>query len=200
MQPLSQPKAPTTKKSKKKIIPSSTQPKVSKDSKEMNPPSKTTHLQATKESVVIAVPIQSLEAFVTAEVQVNQLKSDDTTEVPKKIIKKEEVAEEQTLEIPTQLDKVNKEAQETSQSPYDTKSEIKVIKSFFTSHLSEVQDLTMNDYEESAGIQKDSDSDLQSMPDDDLRSVSGYEAADSDDTNDNEVSHSAYTSHDIASA
>ncbi|GJW04087.1 hypothetical protein Tco_1562943 [Tanacetum coccineum] len=38
------------------------------------------------------------------------------------------------------------------------------------------------------------------MPDDDLSSVSGFEAADSDDTNDNEVSHSAHTSHDIASA
>ncbi|GKC20996.1 hypothetical protein Tco_1023146 [Tanacetum coccineum] len=67
VQPLSQPKAPTAKKSKKKIIPSSTQPKVSKDNREMNPPSITTYLQATKESVVTAIPIQSLEAFVTAE-------------------------------------------------------------------------------------------------------------------------------------
>ncbi|GJU63058.1 hypothetical protein Tco_1244893 [Tanacetum coccineum] len=58
----------------------------------------------------------------------------------------------------------------------------------------------MNDYEESAGIQEYFESDLQSMPDDDLRSVFGFEAADSDDTNDNEVSHSAHTSHDIASA
>ncbi|GJR31240.1 hypothetical protein Tco_1107472 [Tanacetum coccineum] len=58
----------------------------------------------------------------------------------------------------------------------------------------------MNDYEESAGIQEDHDSDLQSLPDDDLRSVFGFEVADSDDTNDNEVSHSAQTSHGIASA
>ncbi|GKF67653.1 hypothetical protein Tco_0197332, partial [Tanacetum coccineum] len=59
----------------------------------------------------------------------------------------------------------------------------------------------MNDYEESAGIQEDSDFDLQSMPDDDLRSVSGFEVADSDDTHDNEVSYSAHTSQDdIASA
>ncbi|GJX87131.1 retrovirus-related pol polyprotein from transposon TNT 1-94 [Tanacetum coccineum] len=108
VQPLSQPKAPTAKKSKKKISPSSTQPK-------------------------------SLEASMTAEVQVNQLKAADTTE-------------------------------------------------------------TMNDYEESTGIQEDSDSDLQSMPNDDLSFVFGFEAADFDDTNDNEVSHSAHTSHDIASA
>nr|GEY54395.1 hypothetical protein [Tanacetum cinerariifolium] len=46
-------------------------------------------------------------------------------------------------------------------------SEIKVVKSFLTSHFSE--------------LQEDSNSDLQSMPDDDLRSVSGFEAADSDD-------------------
>ncbi|GKG36049.1 hypothetical protein Tco_0443727, partial [Tanacetum coccineum] len=48
---------------------------------EMNPPSTTTHLQETKEFVVIAVPIQSLEASVTAEVQDNQLKAADTIEV-----------------------------------------------------------------------------------------------------------------------
>ncbi|GJU96645.1 retrovirus-related pol polyprotein from transposon TNT 1-94 [Tanacetum coccineum] len=155
VQPLSQPKAPTAKKPKKKKIPSSTQPKVSNDSREMNPPSTTTHLQATEELVVTVVPIQSLEASVTAEVQDNQLKAADTIEVPKKIVEKEEVAEEQTMEIPTVaqlMDEVNKAAQETPESPYDTDSEIKVVKSFFTSHLSEVQDQTMNDYEESAGI------------------------------------------------
>ncbi|GKD26208.1 hypothetical protein Tco_1232422 [Tanacetum coccineum] len=72
----------------------------------------------------------------------------------------------QSLEVSViaELDEVNKAAQETPQSPYDTESEIK------------------------------------SMPDDDLRFVSGFEAVDSDDTNDNEVSHSAYTSHGIASA
>ncbi|GKA42569.1 hypothetical protein Tco_0735229 [Tanacetum coccineum] len=125
-------------------------------------------------------------------------------QVPEKIVEKEEVAVKQTLEIPIVaqlLDEVNKAAQETPESPYDTESEIKVVKSFFTSHLSKVQDQTMNDYEESAGIQEDSDSDLQSMPDDDLRSVSRFEAVDSDDTHENEVSHSAYTSQgDIASA
>ncbi|GKE89767.1 hypothetical protein Tco_1567242 [Tanacetum coccineum] len=123
--------------------------------------------------------------------------------VPKKIVKKEEVAKEQTLEIPTVaqlLDEVNKAAQETPEIPYETESEIKVVKSFFTSHLSELQDQKMNDYEESAGIQEDSDSDLQPMSDDDLRSVSGFEAADSDDTHDNEVSHSAHTLQDDISS
>ncbi|GKC66624.1 hypothetical protein Tco_1099222 [Tanacetum coccineum] len=149
--------------------------------KEMNPPSTTTHLQATEKLVVTTIPIQSLEASVTAEVQDNQLKAADTTEitVPEKIVEKEEVDVKQTLEIPTVaqlLYEVNKAAQETPKSPYDTESEIKVVKSFFTSHLSKVQDQTMNDYEELA-------------------------AADSDDTHENEVSHSAHTSQgDIASA
>nr|GEV23402.1 uncharacterized mitochondrial protein AtMg00810-like [Tanacetum cinerariifolium] len=50
------------------------------------------------------------------------------------------------------------------------------VKSFLTSHFSKLQDV--------------SDSDLQSMPDDDLRSVSGFEDVDSGDTHKNEVSKS----------
>ncbi|GJV32407.1 hypothetical protein Tco_1392807 [Tanacetum coccineum] len=97
--------------------------------------------------------------------------------------------------------KLTKQLKKLQRAPTNLESEIKIVKSFFTSHLSELQDQTMNDYEESAGIQEDSDSDLQSMPDDDLRSVSGFKAADSDDTHDNEVSHSAHTlQDDIASA
>nr|GEW89374.1 hypothetical protein [Tanacetum cinerariifolium] len=54
----------------------------------------------------------------------------------------------------------------------------------------------MHDSEETAGIQEDFDSDLQSMPDDDLRSVSEFEVVDSDDTHDNEVSQSDHISQD----
>ncbi|GJS59943.1 retrovirus-related pol polyprotein from transposon TNT 1-94, partial [Tanacetum coccineum] len=136
VQPLSQPKAPTAKKFKKKKIPPSSRPKVSKDSREMNPPSTTTHLRETEEFVVPDVPLQSLEASVTAEVQDNQPKAADTTDVPKKIVEEEEVAEEQTMD-----------------SPHDTESEIKVVKSLFTIHLFEVQNQKMKDYEESAETQ-----------------------------------------------
>ncbi|GJV77158.1 retrovirus-related pol polyprotein from transposon TNT 1-94 [Tanacetum coccineum] len=142
VQPLSQPKAPTAKKYKKKKIISLTQLKVSNVSIEMNPSSTTTHLQATEEFVVTAVPLQSLATSITAE----------------KIVETKEVAEELTLEIPTieqlldEVDNHNKAIQATSESPYDTESEIKVVKSFLTSHLSELQDQTMNDYEFSADI------------------------------------------------
>nr|GFD08809.1 hypothetical protein [Tanacetum cinerariifolium] len=46
----------------------------------MNPSSTTTHLQATKEFVANVVPLQSLEASISAEVQDNQPKAADATE------------------------------------------------------------------------------------------------------------------------
>ncbi|GKA35959.1 retrovirus-related pol polyprotein from transposon TNT 1-94 [Tanacetum coccineum] len=143
--------------------------------------------QATEELVVIVDPLQSIETSESAE-------------VPEKIVKMEEVAEEQSLEIPTveqlldEADKLNKVVQETPESPYDIESEIKVVKSFLTSHISDLQDQTMHDSKETHDIQEDSDTDLQSMPDDDLGSVSGFEVADSDDTYDNQVSQSDHIS------
>ncbi|GKC74228.1 hypothetical protein Tco_1120111 [Tanacetum coccineum] len=131
--------------------------KVSKLSKEPDEslilPSEEVSAEATADKSQSETNMQPL-----SQPKDNQPKAVDTTEVPKKIVEKEEVVEEQI-------------AQETLQSPYDTQLEIKVVKSFFTSHLSEVQDQTMNDYEESA-------------------------ATDSDDTYQNEVSHSVHTSQD----
>ncbi|GKA28782.1 hypothetical protein Tco_0715027 [Tanacetum coccineum] len=83
-----------------------------------------------------------------------------------KFVNMEEIAEEQSKEIPTaeqlldEVDKQNKVVQETPKSPYDTESEIKV------------------------------DSDYESMLEDDLRSVSGFEDDDSDNTQGNDMSYS----------
>nr|GEY59412.1 retrovirus-related Pol polyprotein from transposon TNT 1-94 [Tanacetum cinerariifolium] len=52
------------------------------------------------------------------------------------------------------------------------------------------------DEKQSLEIPTGSDSDLQSMPDDDLRSVSGFHTADSDDTHENEVSKSDHSFQD----
>nr|GEU48663.1 retrovirus-related Pol polyprotein from transposon TNT 1-94 [Tanacetum cinerariifolium] len=194
VQPYSQPKALTDKKSKKKKILTSTQPNVSNDSREMNPPSTTTHLQETEELVDIVVPNQSLEASVMEEVQDNQLKAADTIKVPEKTVEKEKVDEEQTLEIPLleqlleEVDNHNQAVQTTSESPYATESEIKVVKSFLTNHLSKLHDQTINDYEVSADIQENSNSDLHSIPDDELRSVLKFETTDSDNFHKNDVS------------
>nr|GEU34432.1 aluminum-activated malate transporter 12-like [Tanacetum cinerariifolium] len=105
----------------------------------------------------------------------------------------EEVDEEQYLEIPIvrhlldEVDKLNKDVQEPLESPYDTKSEIKVVKSFFSCHISKLKDHTMHDSKETVDIHEGSNSDLQSMPDDDLKSILGFHTADSDDTHKNEV-------------
>ncbi|GKC88517.1 hypothetical protein Tco_1149166 [Tanacetum coccineum] len=100
----------------------------------------------------------------------------------------DEDAEDQSMKIPTveqlldEVDKQNKVVQETPESPYDTESEIKVVKSYFTSQISKLQDQIMHDSGELVNYE--------SMPEDDLRSVLGFEAVDSDDTQGNDVSHS----------
>ncbi|GKF02201.1 hypothetical protein Tco_0029124 [Tanacetum coccineum] len=114
--------------------------------------------------------------------------------VPEKVVDFKEIAEEHSLEISTveqlldEVDNQNIGVQETSKSPYDTESEIMVVKSFLTSRLHEIQVKSMHHSEETADFQEGSDSDLQSMPDDELRSVSGFETAESDDFLDNEMS------------
>nr|GEV54943.1 retrovirus-related Pol polyprotein from transposon TNT 1-94 [Tanacetum cinerariifolium] len=71
VQPLSQPKAPTAKKPKKKKIPSSTKPKVSNVSREMNPSSTTTHLHETKEFMATTIPIQNVDSDDTHDNEVS---------------------------------------------------------------------------------------------------------------------------------
>ncbi|GKB12457.1 hypothetical protein Tco_0846380 [Tanacetum coccineum] len=85
-----------------------------------------------------------------------------------KFVAMEKVAEEQSLEIPT-VEQLLDEADKLN----------KVLK-----------DQTMHDSEEIVDIHEGSDSDLQSMPDDDLRFVSGFHTADFDNTHENEVSNS----------
>nr|GEX66584.1 retrovirus-related Pol polyprotein from transposon TNT 1-94 [Tanacetum cinerariifolium] len=111
-----------------------------------------------------------------------------------KIVELKEKAEEQSLEFPSveqlldEVDNHNKAVQESSESPYDTESEIMVVKSFLTSRLHELQVKSMHDFAATTDMQECSDSDMQSMPDDELRSISGFETADSDNLLDNEVS------------
>nr|GEX98943.1 nodal modulator 1 [Tanacetum cinerariifolium] len=122
VQPVTQPKAPTAKNPRKKKIISSTQPKVSNDSREMNPSLTTTYLQATKEFVVTVIPLQSLEASISAEVQDNQPKVIDAIEVPEKTIELKEKVKEQSLKFPSieqlldEVDNHNKAVQESSEN------------------------------------------------------------------------------------
>ncbi|GJR91735.1 hypothetical protein Tco_0215746 [Tanacetum coccineum] len=133
-------------------------------------------------TVATADATKSLVASELAREQVNQPSTAEAEKVLDQNVEEEvkdagfiamkEIAKEQSLEFPTveqllvEADKLNKVVQETPENQ------------------------TMHDSKETAKIQEDSDSDLQSMPDDDLRSVSGFKAADSDDTHKNEVSKS----------
>ncbi|GJZ23008.1 hypothetical protein Tco_0560467 [Tanacetum coccineum] len=203
--PSRESKATTDLKTKKKKIPPSSKPKSLYKVKVILPKKQVAKAQHAEVTVAIDDATKSLVASELAEEQGNQLSATEAKKVldqnveeekDAEFVAMEEVAEEQSLEFPTveqlldEADKLNKAVQETPESPYDTESKIKVVKSFLTSHISELQDQTMHDSEETADIHEDSDSDLQSMPDDDLRSVSGFDTADSDDTHENEVSKS----------
>nr|GEW21356.1 hypothetical protein [Tanacetum cinerariifolium] len=148
----------------------------------------TQHAEVT---VATANATKSLEDFELAEEQGNQPSAAKTKKEPKKIVEMEEDAEDQSMEIPTieqlldEVDKQKKVVQETLESPYDTESKIKVVKSYFTSQIPKLQDHIMHDSGESANYE--------SIPEDDLRYVLGFEATDSDDTQSNDVSHLDHT-------
>ncbi|GJU58675.1 hypothetical protein Tco_1236441 [Tanacetum coccineum] len=80
--------------------------------------------------------------------------------------------EEVTFEkIMDEVDSKTQGAQENAESPYDTESEIKIIKYYQAATISEVEE----------GDDSDSLSGLRSMPDDDLASMTGFETQDSAD-------------------
>nr|GEY00214.1 retrovirus-related Pol polyprotein from transposon TNT 1-94 [Tanacetum cinerariifolium] len=168
-QPITQPKAPIDLKTKKKKIPSSSQPKSLYKVRVILPKKQVVETQHAEVTVATADATKSLEASELAEEQGNQPSAAKTKKEPKKIIEIEEDVEDQSMEILTvkqlldEVDKQKKDVQETPKSPYDTESEIKVVKSYFTSQIPKLHDQIMHDSDESA--------DNESMPKDDLRSV-----------------------------
>nr|GEX08865.1 hypothetical protein [Tanacetum cinerariifolium] len=184
MQFITQSKAPTDLKTKHKIITPSYKPKSPHKVRAILPKKQVAKTQHAEVTVATANATNSLEAYVLVLDQNVKEKDDEFVAI-------EEVAEEQSLELPiveqllNEADKLNKAVQETPKSPYDTQSKIKVVKSFFTSHISELKDQTMHDSEEIADIHKGSESDLQSMPDDDLGFVLGFYTTDSENSHEN---------------
>ncbi|GKE61248.1 hypothetical protein Tco_1511615 [Tanacetum coccineum] len=148
VQPVTQPKAPTDLKTKKKRIPPSSKPKS---------------------------PDKSLVAFELPEEQVNQPSAAEAEKVLDQNVEEEVkdtgfvAIEDVTFEqIMDEVDLKTQGAQENAESPYDTESEIKIIKSY--------QAATIFDAEE--GDASDSLSGLRSMPDDDLASITSSETQD----------------------
>ncbi|GJX81106.1 hypothetical protein Tco_0329255 [Tanacetum coccineum] len=202
MQLVTQPKATTDRMTKKMRIPPSSKPKSPHKVRVILPKKQASETQHAKVTVATADTTKSL-ASETTEEQGNQPSTaeakkvlDQNVEEEKdaEFVSMEEVAEEQSKEIPTvkqlldEVDKQSKTVQETPESPYDTWSAIKVVKSYFASHIPHEQDPILHDSDKSADVQEDSE--YESMPEDDLRSVSGFEAADSDNTQGNDMSHS----------
>ncbi|GJT42467.1 hypothetical protein Tco_0951182 [Tanacetum coccineum] len=194
-QPITQSKAPTAKRPKKKKIPSSTQLDVLKSSRIVKSSStQATHLQPAKEFMVIADATKGLDAFESAEVQGNQPETADATKVlDQNIIEEKDVGvcslEEPTFEqLMDEVDKQSKAAQEEPESPYDTESEIKIVKSFKSSwsihpEIDQTNDANIT-FIGSGPINMELDGtcdDLHSMPSDDLTSLTGFETPDSSD-------------------
>ncbi|GKA72514.1 hypothetical protein Tco_0778730 [Tanacetum coccineum] len=173
VQPITQFKAPTAKRPRKKKIPSLTQP---------------------EEFMVTADATKGLDASESAEVQGNQPETADATKVLDQNIIEEEDVGVRSLEEPTfeqlmdEVDKQSKVAQEEPESPYDTESEIKIVKSFKSS-WSIHPDIDQTNYANitfmgSRPINMELDgtcSNLYSMPSDDLTSLTGFETPDSSD-------------------
>ncbi|GKA81717.1 retrovirus-related pol polyprotein from transposon TNT 1-94 [Tanacetum coccineum] len=205
VQPVTQPKATTAKKPRKKTIPSSTRPEALNLSRiETSSSSQATHLQLSEELVVSADETKSLDVSESAGAQENQ---NETAEAEKVLntnveenMEEKEKDEDHSSYIPTveqlldKVDKQNSAVQHTQERPFDTESEILFVKYFQASHIAKDVEVTlMRSRPMDMDAQTaDSEFKLESIPDDDLQSRSGFKTSVSDSRHD--VSHSEHTS------
>ncbi|GJY79388.1 retrovirus-related pol polyprotein from transposon TNT 1-94 [Tanacetum coccineum] len=139
----------------------------------ISPKKQVAKTQHAKEPVAIADATKSLGASESAKEQVNQPKAAEA----EKII--------------DEIDQKYKAAQETPKIPYDTESEINIIKKFQPRQLDDDAQIMFIgaepshfEYDQSKSIMhgaSDSDSGLCLMHDDDLASLTGFETPDSAD-------------------
>ncbi|GJS62177.1 retrovirus-related pol polyprotein from transposon TNT 1-94 [Tanacetum coccineum] len=202
VQPVTQPKALTNLKEKKKRIPPSSKPKSPYKVRVILPKKPVTEAQHAEVTVVTADATKSLVASELAEEQVNQPSAAEAEKVLDQNVEKdvkdvgfvamEEVTFEQIMD---EVDSKSQGSQVIAESPYDTELEIKIIKSYQAATISgllfihqnssydqedqEEIDITPKDAEE--GDAFDSLSSLRSMPDDDLASLTGFKTQDSTD-------------------
>ncbi|GKA52497.1 hypothetical protein Tco_0745812 [Tanacetum coccineum] len=208
---VTQPKAPTNMKLKRKKILPSSKPKSSYKVRVILPKKHVAETQHTEEQVATADATKSLGASELAEEQVNQPKTAKAEKEGVKVVGFESIGDVTFEQIMDEYDQQNKAAQEKAESPYDTKSEIKIIKSFQAidvlgsllihqgSQRSISDDLDVIDNTPKYDKEGDaSDSGLRSMPDDDLASLTGFETPDSVDDDSKEGSaETFYASADV---
>ncbi|GJZ70328.1 hypothetical protein Tco_0633878 [Tanacetum coccineum] len=163
MQPATQPKAKTDKKLRRKKIPASSEPKASKI---------------------------SLESSESAEDQENQPETTDATKVQEIIVEKaDHVVEEEDhdKEIDSSIISMGdvrlKDLSVNDEDiPFDTESVIKVVKRFQPPQTDDENQITFLGLvcdEMDQLVDEPADFDLHLMPDDDVESISWFEAADS---------------------
>ncbi|GJX34611.1 hypothetical protein Tco_0246168 [Tanacetum coccineum] len=183
VQPVTQPKAPTDLKPKKQKIPPFSQPKSSYKVRVILSKTQVAENQHAKETVDTVDATKSLDTSESAEEQANQPK---TTEAEKEEIKEsglESMKDVTFDQIMNEINQKNKVA-ENPESPFDTESEIKIIKRFQPSQPDDDAQITFmgaEPYNQTNLTDGDSDSGLRSMPDDDLVSLTGFETPDSAD-------------------
>ncbi|GKC77994.1 hypothetical protein Tco_1128768 [Tanacetum coccineum] len=186
VQLVTQPKAPTDMKIKKKQIPPSSKPKSSYKIRVILLKKQVAETQHAEETVATADATQSLVAFESAEEQANQPETAKSEKEEVKAPRLESIGDVTFEQIMDEIDQQNQAAQDKLETPYDTESEIKIIKRFQPSQPDDDAQITFLNVEpydptKSRDADSDSDSGLQSMPDDDLPSLSGFETPDSQD-------------------
>ncbi|GJU61114.1 hypothetical protein Tco_1238880 [Tanacetum coccineum] len=153
MEPVTQPKAKTDKKLRRKKIPASSDPKTSKFVRESTSTPQVADTQQTKETVVTVNATQSLEASESAQDQGNQPQTIDAKTA-------DHVMEEEDHD---------KGINSGIVSMGDTDDEDQIT--FLGPVCDEIDKL----------VKEPTDFDLHSMPDDEVESISGFEAADSNE-------------------
>ncbi|GKB34254.1 retrovirus-related pol polyprotein from transposon TNT 1-94, partial [Tanacetum coccineum] len=189
--PVTQPKAPTNKRLRKKKTPPSSKPKTSKLVRDVPPKKQVAGTQPADVPVATADTTKCLDASESAEEQGNQLKHADAEkfmQIQEQIVEMEVKSYglismgDVTFEHATdEYEKKQSDDVERSESPYDTKSEIKVVKRFQPTQTDDEDHITFLGlvYEDMKTDLDKADSDLHLLPDDEVESVSGFEAAES---------------------
>ncbi|GJY62541.1 hypothetical protein Tco_0463198 [Tanacetum coccineum] len=193
VQPVTQSKAPTDLKTKKKRIPPSSKLKSPYKVRVILPKKQVAETQHAEVTVATADATKSLVASELAEEQVNQPSATEAEKVLDQNVKEEVkdtgfvAMEEVTFEqIMDEVDSKTQGAQENAESPYDTESKIKIIKSYQAATISGSLFIHQSySYDQNKDVEEgdasESLSSLRSMPDDDLAFISGFETQDSAD-------------------
>ncbi|GJT68145.1 hypothetical protein Tco_1019625 [Tanacetum coccineum] len=181
VQPVTQPKAPTDLKIKKKRIPPSSQTKSPYKVRVILPKKQVAETQHAEVTVATADATKSLVASELAEEQANQPSAIEAEKVldqiDEEVVKESELTSMRDVTFEQLMDAYEKTqaAEEMTETPYDTEFEIKFIKKYQPSKPDYEAEITF------VGVgSSEYDSGLRSMPDDDLASLTGFETSEND--------------------